>query len=146
MRLFASMRKICIGCRQAGRQVENLGFSIFFCICLKCNQLGWKWSVDLSTSEKLIGTGENKIIKKLFCPGNLNRRKIKEKQIKQFQLEWGPRQLSGFVCAFHSAVPGSNPKHAIYAFSIYSSLLYYICPCNEKRTKINKKVQGLARL
>ena len=27
-----------------------------------------------------------------------------------------PPKLSGFVCAFHPATPGSNPKHTIYAF------------------------------
>ena len=27
-----------------------------------------------------------------------------------------PPYLSGFVCAFHSAAPGSNPKHTIYDF------------------------------
>ena len=27
-----------------------------------------------------------------------------------------PPQLSEFVCAFHPATPGSNPKHTIYAF------------------------------
>ena len=25
-------------------------------------------------------------------------------------------QLSGFVCTFHAAALGSNPKHTIYAF------------------------------
>ena len=33
-----------------------------------------------------------------------------------------PPQLSGFVCAFHSAAPGSSPKHVIYAFIIYSQI------------------------
>ena len=32
---------------------------------------------------------------------------------------WGAIELSGFVCAYHSAVAGSNPKHTIYASSIY---------------------------
>ena len=27
-----------------------------------------------------------------------------------------PPQLRGFVCAYHPAAPGSNPKHTIYAF------------------------------
>ena len=27
-----------------------------------------------------------------------------------------PPLLSGFVCAFHAAAPGSNLKHTIYAF------------------------------
>ena len=35
-----------------------------------------------------------------------------------------PQQLSGLICAFHPAAPGSSPKHTIYAF--YSQILYYI--------------------
>ena len=27
-----------------------------------------------------------------------------------------PQQLCGFICAFHPAAPGSNPKHTNYAF------------------------------
>ena len=38
-----------------------------------------------------------------------------------------------------SAVPGSNPKHTIHAYSIYSHILCYICRCVEKRTKISKR-------
>ena len=49
---------------------------------------------------------------------------------------WLP-QLRGFVCAYHPAASGSNPKHTIYAFSICIEV-------NEKRTKINKKRPGLA--
>ena len=30
--------------------------------------------------------------------------------------------LSGLVCAFHPAAPGSTPKHTIYAFIIYSQI------------------------
>ena len=44
-------------------------------------------------------------------------------------------QLSGFICAFHRANPGSRPKYTIYAFIIYSQSLCYICLCNVKRTK-----------
>ena len=33
-----------------------------------------------------------------------------------------PPYLSGFVCAFHSAAPGSTPKHAIYTFFNYSQI------------------------
>ena len=43
------------------------------------------------------------------------------------------------------AVQGSNPKHTIYAFSIHS-LLHNICQCDEKRTKLNKKRPGWAKL
>ena len=39
-----------------------------------------------------------------------------------------------FVCAYHPAAPGSNPKHTNYAFF---NLYYW--NCNGKRTKINKK-------
>ena len=49
----------------------------------------------------------------------------------------GPPQLSGFVNTYNPEVRGSNPKHAIYAF-----ILYYICRCIVKRTKINKKRPG----
>ena len=34
-----------------------------------------------------------------------------------------PTKLSGFVWAYHPAVPGSSPKHTMCTFSIY---LYYI--------------------
>ena len=54
----------------------------------------------------------------------------------------GPPQLSGFIS--HPTVPGSNPKHTIYAFSI-NSLLYYICHCSKKRTKINKTEAGFGQ-
>ena len=47
-------------------------------------------------------------------------------------------KIRGFVCAYHPAAPGSNPKHTIYAFfNLYWN-------CNENRTKINKKRPGLA--
>ena len=46
-----------------------------------------------------------------------------------------PPQLSGFICAYHPADPGSNPKYNIN-----------ICDCNEKRTKINKGRLGLAKI
>ena len=45
----------------------------------------------------------------------------------------------GFICAYHLAAPGSNPKHTIYTFF---NLYYW--NCDEKRTKINKKRPGLA--
>ena len=41
------------------------------------------------------------------------------------------------------AVPGSNPKHTIHTFSLYSETLYYICDCVENRSKIKKKLPGL---
>ena len=43
-------------------------------------------------------------------------------------------KLSGFVCTFPFAVPGSNPN----SFSIYSQLYYYSCRYIEKRTKTKK--------
>ena len=52
--------------------------------------------------------------------------------------KWWPPWLRGFVCAYHPAAPGLDPKHTIYAFfNLYWN-------CNEKRTKINKKRPGLA--
>ena len=54
---------------------------------------------------------------------------------KEHGSSWGTPLFSGFVCAFHPAVPGSNPKHTIYAFSI----LYYICHCIEERKKNTQK-------
>ena len=35
--------------------------------------------------------------------------------------------VSGFVYVYYSAIPGSNPKHTIYTYSIYSQILCYIC-------------------
>ena len=48
-------------------------------------------------------------------------------------------KLCGFICAYHPAALGSNPKHTIYTFF---NLYYW--NCDEKRTKINKKRPGLA--
>ena len=45
---------------------------------------------------------------------------------------------------FHSVVPGSNPKHSIYAFSVHS-LFYYLHHRIEERTKINKKEDGFGQ-
>ena len=51
----------------------------------------------------------------------------------RFRYGGWPPQLSGFICAYHPAAPGSNPKHTIYAFfNLYRN-------CNEKRTKIKKR-------
>ena len=44
----------------------------------------------------------------------------------------------GWVCSNHPTVPGLNPKHTIYAFSIFCQILYYIFHLGEKMTKINK--------
>ena len=41
-----------------------------------------------------------------------------------------PTWLSGFVCAFHHATPGSSPKHTFMLFSIYI--------CIVSRTNINE--------
>ena len=60
---------------------------------------------------------------------------------KNFTGVVGPPYLSGFVCAIHHAVQGSNPKYPIYVFIIYI-LLYYFYHCNEKRTKKDKKLAG----
>ena len=48
-------------------------------------------------------------------------------------------KLRGFICAYHPAAPGSNPKHTIYAFF---NLYYW--NCIKKITKVNKKRPGLA--
>ena len=53
-----------------------------------------------------------------------------------------PPKLSGFVCTFHPAAPGSTPKHAINAFSIIVKFVLYLSMWCEKRTKINKKEAG----
>ena len=58
-----------------------------------------------------------------------------------------PPQLSGFICTFHPAAPGSSPKHTIYAFSFYIVQIVYICHSNwnVKRTKSSKKRPGMAQ-
>ena len=48
--------------------------------------------------------------------------------------------LSGFVCAFHPAAPGSIPKHTIYAY-VYMLISEL---CHVEKTKINKEKLGLA--
>ena len=48
-----------------------------------------------------------------------------------------PALLSGFVCAYHPATPGSSPKHTIYAF--YSQILYLIVIVLRKRRKYTKE-------
>ena len=56
----------------------------------------------------------------------------------------GARWLSRFVCTYHPTVQGSIPKYTTYALKY--QILYYICHCVEKRTKINKKRPGLAHI
>ena len=34
--------------------------------------------------------------------------------------------LSGFVCAYNPAAPGSSPKHTIYAFIMYSICAIFV--------------------
>ena len=47
-----------------------------------------------------------------------------------------PSWLSGFVCAYYPATPGSSPKYAIYAFIISCKfLLYFSCEKNENKHK-----------
>ena len=47
-----------------------------------------------------------------------------------------PPQLSGFVCAFHPPAPGSTPKHAIYAFIIYSQIsAIFVLHCEKNENK-----------
>ena len=46
-------------------------------------------------------------------------------------------QLRGFVCAYHPAATGSNPKHTIYTFfNLY-------CDCNEKKNENKQKEAGI---
>ena len=61
-------------------------------------------------------------------------------------VDGGSLQPSGFVYAYHSAVPGSNPKFTIYTSSIYSQIFNHICQSVVKRTKINRKRPSLAHL
>ena len=57
-----------------------------------------------------------------------------------------PPYLVGFVRAFHPAAPGLTPKHAIYAFIIYSQMCAISVLHGKKRTKIKKKRPVLAHL
>ena len=53
--------------------------------------------------------------------------------------------LRGFICAHHSAAPGSNPKHTINAFfNLKCWNCISVCCWNKKWTKVNKKRPGLA--
>ena len=51
-------------------------------------------------------------------------------------------QLSGFVFVFHLAAPGSNPKHTIYAFSIYIVQTVYLSIEFEREKNENKTKRG----
>ena len=44
-------------------------------------------------------------------------------------------KLSGFVCAYHPAAPGSSPKHTIYAFSFIVFVLYLSFEKNKNKQK-----------
>ena len=44
-----------------------------------------------------------------------------------------PPWLSGFVCAYHPAAPGSSPKHTIYGFIVF--VLYLSCEKDENKQK-----------
>ena len=46
-----------------------------------------------------------------------------------------PPELSGFVCAYHIAAPGSSPKHAIYAFSFIVFVLHLSYEKNKNKQK-----------
>ena len=50
---------------------------------------------------------------------------------------WCPPLFSGFVCAYHPAVPGSNRKYAIYTFVVKFNTTFVIVL--RKRTKISEK-------
>ena len=71
-------------------------------------------------------------------------------QHKLLDQSWVPPKLSGFICAYHPAAPGSSPKHASHVkrtkrgrvWPIEKTSATYIC--HVKRTKINKKRPGLA--
>ena len=58
-------------------------------------------------------------------------------------------QLSGFVCAYHSAAPGSSPKYTIYTFFIYNVFVLYLsCEKNKNKQKRGRvwpifKINGL---
>ena len=39
------------------------------------------------------------------------------------------------VSAYHSAIPGSSPKHGIYIFSFIVLVLYLSCEKNENKQK-----------
>ena len=43
--------------------------------------------------------------------------------------------LSGFVCAYHPAAPGSSPKHSIYTFSFIEFVQYLSCEKKENKQK-----------
>ena len=49
-----------------------------------------------------------------------------------------PPWLSGFICAFHPATPGSSTKHTIYAFiNLYSTIynLYFTFGKDENKKR-----------
>ena len=54
------------------------------------------------------------------------------------------RAASEFVWAFHIVVPGSNPKHTIYSFTIYSHLpWYWEKDENKQKKRLGKQVDDL---
>ena len=86
-----------------------------------------KWSY-FNSQKIFTGRCYPRCLQLLACSRKLSQLKV------QF---WGPPLLNGFVSAFHSAVPGSNPKQTIYASSICSQI-DCTCQCVDKGTKINK--------
>ena len=54
---------------------------------------------------------------------------------------WVPPWLSGFVCAYQPAAPGSSPKHTIYAFIfVVEFVLLLSCEKQKKGMAHLKKI------
>ena len=103
------------------------------------NILGWhnnayKWDYNFFISDSFLEA--NFLTKEIVTIVNVfhNKHKMSLKVLLANQMLFcaGRKQkLSGFVCAYHPAVPGSNPMHTINACSIYVQILNSICHCVE---------------
>ena len=55
------------------------------------------------------------------------------------------KQISGYICIYHPAAPGSNPKHIIYAFSICNWIACDKYGNKQKETEIGPYLKKLTR-
>ena len=53
--------------------------------------------------------------------------KVVDESLELEEVHMGmPPKLSGLVCAYQSAAPGSSPRHTMYVFPIYSICAIFV--------------------
>ena len=83
------------------------------CHLLRRSEFESRWSLQLFTVKFVLENKENLVL-------------LKKPRLPRYHFFLGNTKplLSGFICAYNFEVLGLNPKHTIYASSIYSQILY----------------------